>query len=287
MFNKNYNDMIDNSEKRRIDPYSRDRRTYNRNNYNNNEQDKNNYNMNNDYTSPLKMSSNFLMHSNKTNRFQNENLTVHRVSPFHYQYKTNFYDDGGYNDNNNFVRNTYNGGQSFNVEQERNFNRSISNNNYINIDNNNSQYNNGQQQQRYNNNQNIRYKTHENYYNRNNFNNNLNNNQYNENNNTQMRRKNSDLNNEYNNNRYRINDKNRYYLKDPCDYYRGEEIDDGFRHYSPQDNDYNGSRYGGYIYNYYLNAPMRSDKSEDWRFPPLYYYKPNYDPEKKIFINSH
>ena len=28
--------------------------------------------------------------------------------------------------------------------------------------------------------------------------------------------------------------------------------------------------------NYYLNAPMRSDKTEDWRFPPLYYVKPKY-----------
>ena len=33
MFNKNYNDMIDNYERRRIDPYNRDRRTFNENNY--------------------------------------------------------------------------------------------------------------------------------------------------------------------------------------------------------------------------------------------------------------
>jgi len=254
MFNKNYNDMIDNYERRRIDPYSRDRRTFNENNYGNtNEQGRNNYNMNNGKTSPLKASYDLLVGSNKTNRFQNENLTIDKVSPWHYQYRTNSYDDGGYN-------NTYQ-----NYTKQNNYN------------------NNDQQQYRYNNNgqNNARYKTPDNYYNRNNYNNNFN---VENNNQNQMRRKNSDLNAE-NNNRYRnIDDRNRYYLKDPCDYYRGEEVDDGFRHYSPQDNDYNGSRYGGYIYNYYLNAPMRSDKSEDWRFPPLYYYNPKYDPQKKIYI---
>ena len=29
-------------------------------------------------------------------------------------------------------------------------------------------------------------------------------------------------------------------------------------------------------YIYYLNAPMRSDKIENWRFPPLYYVKPKF-----------
>ena len=261
MFNKNYNDMIDNYERRRIDPYSRDRRTFNENNYNNaNEAGRNNYNMNNmnnDRASPLKASYDLLVGSSKTNRFQNENLTVDRVSPWHYQYRTNTYDDGGYN----------NSSQNYSMTQNNNVNQNM---------------NSGQQQYRYNNNgqNNARYKTPDNYYNRNNYNNNFNV----ENNQNQMRRKNSDLNVE-NNYRFRnIDDRNRYYLKDPTDYYRGEEVDDGFRHYSPQDNDYNGSRYGGYIYNYYLNAPMRSDKSEDWRFPPLYYYKPKYDPQKKIYI---
>ena len=31
------------------------------------------------------------------------------------------------------------------------------------------------------------------------------------------------------------------------------------------------------LYNYYLNAPMRGDISEDFRYPPQYYYN-------KIFI---
>ena len=200
--------------------------------------------MNNDRASPLKASYDLLVGSSKTNRFQNENLTVHHVSPWHYQYRTNSYDDGGYNNN-------Y---QNHNITQNNNTNK------YNNMNNN----NNGQN--------NARYKTPDNYYNKYNNNFNVENNNQNE-----MRRKNSDIN---------VEDRNRYYLKDPCDYYRGEEVDDGFRHYSPQDNDYNGSRYGGYIYNYYLNAPMRSDKSEDWRFPPLYYYKPKYDPQKKIYIKK-
>ena len=140
MFNKNYNDMIDNYERRRIDPYSRDRRTFNENNYGNtNEQGRNNYNMNNGKTSPLKASYDLLVGSNKTNRFQNENLTIDKVSPWHYQYRTNSYDDGGYN-------NTYQ-----NYTKQNNYN------------------NNDQQQYRYNNNgqNNARYKTPDNYYNRN------------------------------------------------------------------------------------------------------------------------
>ena len=64
------------------------------------------------------------------------------------------------------------------------------------------------------------------------------------------------------------------YLKNP--YYKGQDIDDGYKHYNPEENNFNGSNYGGYIYNYYLNAPMRSDKIENWRFPPLYYFRPKY-----------
>ena len=74
MYNKYYNDKDNNYGEKRIDPYSRDRR------YNN----ENDFNKNNDLTSPLKISSSLLMNRNKE-RFQNENLTVHRVSPVHYQ----------------------------------------------------------------------------------------------------------------------------------------------------------------------------------------------------------
>ena len=75
---------------------------------------------------------------------------------------------------------------------------------------------------------------------------------------------------------FKSSDERRYrnYLKNP--YYKGEDVDDGYKHYNPEENNFSGSRYGGYIYNYYLNAPMRSDKTENWRFPPLYYVKPKY-----------
>ena len=50
-----------------------------------------------------------------------------------------------------------------------------------------------------------------------------------------------------------------------------------YKYYSPKRNDYRGSRYGDYSYNYYLNAPMRGDKSQNWKFPPLYYYNSKYN----------
>ena len=69
-----------------------------------------------------------------------------------------------------------------------------------------------------------------------------------------------------------------------------DEVDDRYRFYSPYRNDYDGSRYGSYIYNYYLNAPMRGDISEDFKYPPQYYYTPKYNyinPPKppKVFTN--
>ena len=65
------------------------------------------------------------------------------------------------------------------------------------------------------------------------------------------------------------------------------QADDRYRHYSPFRNDYMGSRYGSYTYNYYLNAPMRGDISEDFRYPPQYYYKPKEEEIKqgKVFTN--
>ena len=66
-----------------------------------------------------------------------------------------------------------------------------------------------------------------------------------------------------------------------------DEIDDKYRHYSPYRNDYDGSRFGSYTYNYYLNAPMRGDISEDFKYPPQYYYKPKLEGPKpgKVFTN--
>ena len=41
------------------------------------------------------------------------------------------------------------------------------------------------------------------------------------------------------------------------------------------------------FYNYYLNAPMRGDISEDFKYPPRYYYKPklNGPDPGKVFTN--
>jgi hypothetical protein len=66
-----------------------------------------------------------------------------------------------------------------------------------------------------------------------------------------------------------------------------DEVDDKYRHYSPYRNDYAGSRFGSYTYNYYLNAPMRGDISEDFKYPPQYYYKPKLEGPKpgKVFTN--
>lgn len=59
----------------------------------------------------------------------------------------------------------------------------------------------------------------------------------------------------------------------------GNTLVKGYKYYNPRRYDYDGSRYGDKTYNYYLNSPMRSDISADWKFPPLYYY--NYIPKEK------
>jgi hypothetical protein len=258
MYNRHYNNIDNNYGERRIDPYSRERR------FNNNEYGKNN--SDNNLSSPLKISSNLLMNVNRKERFQNENLTVNRISPVHFQYRANFYNDGGEKfDNNSTKQMRYNNSYSnTDINKVQNSQKYDSQNNY--------NYNNSY----------TKNKTPNNYYNNNN--NNYNNQRNNEYNNNMMVKNNNPDN--VNNNRYRdmnITEKDRqYYLKDPTDFYKGEEIDDGFRHYNPEDKNYDGSRYGGYIYNYYLNAPMRGDKSEDWRYPPLYYIKSSYDPKKAM-----
>ena len=47
-----------------------------------------------------------------------------------------------------------------------------------------------------------------------------------------------------------------------------------YNQYNSYKNDYGNSRFGDQTYDYYLNGPMRSDVSKDWRFPPQYYYNP-------------
>ena len=82
-----------------------------------------------------------------------------------------------------------------------------------------------------------------------------------------MVKRNKDNSNNYVN---RINNENKEYMN--MDDYNGNKK---YKYYNPKRNDYRGSRYGDYSYNYYLNAPMRGDKSQNWKFPPLYYYKSN------------
>ena len=74
------------------------------------------------------------------------------------------------------------------------------------------------------------------------------------------------------------------YLKNP--YYKGENNEDGYNHYNIENKNYGGSKFGGFVYNYYLNAPMRSDKTENWRFPPLYYYRPRYKTNNLYISNK-
>jgi len=78
-----------------------------------------------------------------------------------------------------------------------------------------------------------------------------------------------------------------YYGQRDPEVFGYDQVDDRYRYYSPFRNDYQGSRYGSYTYNYYLNAPMRGDISEDFRYPPQYYYKPKQEEIKqgKVYTN--
>lgn len=73
---------------------------------------------------------------------------------------------------------------------------------------------------------------------------------------------------------------------DNISYSMGNELSRRYKFYNPYRYDYEGSRYGDNTYNYYLNEPMRSDISKDWKFPPLYCF--NYksiDEQKKNYSN--
>ena len=327
-----------------------------------------------DLMSSMQFESNPLTRSSKSQRFQNENPTIYRVSPYHYQYISRLQDDdNNSNGNNNIYLRDYNyqedknnGDQSYNIERERRFknynqyinsksinrhlnylernddykkdnikiNNNINNNNYNNI----NTYNNlnkkidniNDYNLRKNNYMNIKYKTPNEYSYRekrnnrySNFNNELlleqkeqirNNNDdisnyrtlrnsYNINNNQRrdekrryiMRRNNSDLNFVYNNynkdrfienERYRNQSQNKY---EPNEYYDNigiKSYNEKRNYYNPERNDYKGSRYGDYTYNYYLNGPMRGDVSKDWRFPPIYYYRPNRNIRNNLYYSS-
>ena len=109
-----------------------------------------------------------------------------------------------------------------------------------------------------------------------------------------MKRNNSDLNfvyNNYNKDRFIENERyrNQSQIKyEPNEYYDNigiKSYNEKRNYYNPERNDYKGSRYGDYTYNYYLNGPMRGDISKDWRFPPIYYYRPNRNIRNNLYSN--
>jgi len=215
-----YNNYRDELEIRKISPYSKEYNNINPNN-----------DIKHEYISPLKRSYDFSVKQNKSHLFQNENMTINKISPSHILFKPLIYDNGGYsnncyeNDRNNYFKNKVDNIKNSNYNEQK----SILN-------------------------------------------------KKNQNNQNEFTSQNIENNDNKYSNIYGFNraDQKRYknYLKNP--YYKGEDIDDGYKHYNPEENNFKGSNYGGYIYNYYLNAPMRSDKTENWRFPPLYYYRPKY-----------
>lgn len=71
-------------------------------------------------------------------------------------------------------------------------------------------------------------------------------------------------------------------LRRPPQYYKNSIM---YHKYTPFRGDYGNSRYGDYTYNYYLNSPMRGDVSEDWRFPPQYYYMPKFNSHTYTYDN--
>ena len=349
------------------DIYRRDRRYFPITNYKNIESNVSSLNRAPDLISPIKLDSNPLRRSPKSQRFQNENATIYRVSPYHYQYISRLSSDNSkdniinnYKKDYNYQEDNINGDQSYNIERERKFknynqyidSRSINrhlnylerNDNYKKDNRINRNFRNYNQIQSYgqikNNNYNLRQSKdtnikyqlpnslsyrenrnkrysdynneipfpkneqidNRNFINSNNFStyNNYRNN-YNDNNNQNreenkkfiMKRNNSDLdfvnNNNYNNDRFLQNERYRNQIQreyEQNDNYENMEkraYNEKRNYYSPEKNDYKGSRYGDYIYNYYLNSPMRGDISEDWRFPPIYYYRPNKNLRKSLY----
>ena len=81
-----------------------------------------------------------------------------------------------------------------------------------------------------------------------------------------------------NNKRNLIKNINRDNYSENLAYSMGDTLEKRYKYYNPRRYDYEGSRYGDKTYNYYLNSPMRSDISSDWKFPPIYYY--NYRPKE-------
>lgn len=80
-------------------------------------------------------------------------------------------------------------------------------------------------------------------------------------------------------------EQNKNYYERPSDKYINQYEQYNYnRDYHKRYSDYH-SRYGDNIYNYYLNEPMRGDKKEEWKEPPLYYYYPKYNSKTHIYNN--
>ena len=95
----NYSDINSNNNNiRKNEPYNRNINVFENSNKYNRNYERNDYNISKstNFSSPLKASSNLFMRPTKTKRFQNENLVVYRVSPYHYQYRYKLYDDINY-----------------------------------------------------------------------------------------------------------------------------------------------------------------------------------------------
>ena len=69
---------------------------------------------------------------------------------------------------------------------------------------------------------------------------------------------------------------------------RNRSVDNVDRNYYGNNNERgyrDRSRFGDRVYNYYLNEPMRGDRNENWKEPPLYYYYPKYDRSRGVYYN--
>ena len=66
---------------------------------------------------------------------------------------------------------------------------------------------------------------------------------------------------------------------------RNRSVDNVRKVYSSERGNGDRSRFGDRVYNYYLNEPMRGDRNENWKEPPLYYYYPKYDRSRGVYYN--
>ena len=126
---KNYSNINENI----MDIYNRDRRFYPVTNYKNIESSISSLKRPQKLYSPIESNTSNIL--TKSYRFQNENPTIYRVSPYHYQYISRIKDDYNenkndynanrnyYANNNNYQVDKNNGDQSYNFEREREYNQ--------------------------------------------------------------------------------------------------------------------------------------------------------------------